>query len=138
CAKISTGDGYPDRASILCDLFEIEPAADLGSHLPLVLKGKGVESMAMKARIEAYDLHTHTTASDGLLTPSESVRLAVERGLAGMAVTDHDTPAVLSEAEEAGRKLGVHIVPGVEISTFYGCDVHMLGLWVDAADRDFA
>ncbi len=74
------------------------------------------------------DLHSHTTASDGLLTPTQLVELAAETGLRTIAVTDHDSTEGLAEALAAGERLGVEIIPGVELS----CDVpagelHMLG-----------
>ena len=86
-----------------------------------------------------YDLHTHTTASDGLLRPAESVELAARLGLAGFAVTDHDTLGGAAEAIDAGRRLGVDVVVGVEISAQgESGDVHVLGLWVDPSDETFA
>jgi len=81
-----------------------------------------------------YDLHTHTTASDGVYSPKELVRLAREAGLAGIAVTDHDTFGGLDEAAEAGREFGVEVVPGVELTSYAGkTEVHMVGLFVDAS-----
>lgn len=81
------------------------------------------------------DLHTHTTASDGLHKPSENVRMAAEAGLAAIAVTDHDTVAGLEEARAAAKAHGIELVPGVEISTAYdGQDIHILGYYAD--DRD--
>lgn len=78
------------------------------------------------------DLHTHSTASDGMGTPADIVRLAREAGLAAVALTDHDTTAGIGEALEAGRRLGVEVVPGVELSTAYdGTDVHVLGYFID-------
>ncbi|TLS49931.1 PHP domain-containing protein [Paenibacillus antri] len=95
--------------------------------------------MAVTGRESGYDLHTHTTASDGMLTPAESVALAAAQGLAGVAVTDHDTVAGAAEAAAAGRERGVDVVVGVEISAQGdGGDVHVLGLWVDPADAAFA
>jgi len=95
--------------------------------------------MAVTAIVGGYDLHTHTTASDGLLSPAECVALARRQGLAGFAVTDHDTTAGVSEAARAGRELGVDVVPGVEISAQGdGHDVHVLGLWIDPDDAAFA
>jgi predicted metal-dependent phosphoesterase TrpH len=74
------------------------------------------------------DLHTHTTASDGMFRPAENVRLAKEAGLAAIAITDHDTVAGLSEALESGQAYGILVVPGVEISTaVIGKDIHILG-----------
>lgn len=85
-----------------------------------------------------YDLHTHTTASDGRQTPGENVRLAKQSGLAGIAVTDHDTVAGVAEALEEGAAIGVTVVPGVEISTSGdGGEVHVLGYWVDCRDETF-
>lgn len=78
------------------------------------------------------DLHTHTTASDGLLPPAEVVRLAKQAGLAAVAVTDHDTVAGVAEAVLEGERLGIVVVPGVEISTeASGVDVHVLGYYTD-------
>lgn len=79
------------------------------------------------------DLHIHTTASDGNLTPSEVVDMARDKGLAGIAITDHDCVDGVDEALQAGRKLGIDVVPGVEISTrsTEGSDVHILGYFID-------
>lgn len=62
------------------------------------------------------DLHTHTTASDGSMTPAELVRHASRIGLAAVAITDHDTVNGVGEALLEGKKLGVEVIPGVEIS----------------------
>jgi 3',5'-nucleoside bisphosphate phosphatase len=81
------------------------------------------------------DLHTHTTASDGTGAPAENVRLAAEAGMAALGITDHDTVGGVSEALEAGRKYGVRVVPGVEISTVQqGQDIHVLGYWINHED----
>ena len=63
-----------------------------------------------------YDLHTHSTFSDGTATPSENVALARERRLEGIAVTDHDTIDGWGEALEAASGSDLRIVPGVELS----------------------
>ncbi|MFC0216052.1 PHP domain-containing protein [Paenibacillus chartarius] len=82
------------------------------------------------------DLHTHTTASDGTQSPADNVRLAAEAGLAAIAITDHDTVSGVREALEAGSRLGVQVVPGVEISTVSGGqDIHVLGYWIDIEDE---
>ena len=62
------------------------------------------------------DLHLHTTASDGLLSPRELVERAAAAGLTTIAVTDHDTVGGLAEAREAGQDLGVRVVAGIEIT----------------------
>ena len=63
------------------------------------------------------DLHMHSTASDGVLSPSEVVRLAKERGLTTIALTDHDTTAGWEEAMAVGRELGVEVLGGFEINS---------------------
>ena len=77
------------------------------------------------------DLHTHTIASDGTLTPRELVVLAKKTGLAAVAITDHDTVAGLPEGLAAGKELGVQVIPGVEISTDEeGREIHIVGLFL--------
>ena len=73
------------------------------------------------------DLHIHTTASDGSLTPTQGVQLARKKGFSLIAVTDHDTMGGVAEALEAGKKYNVDVVPGVEISSGVTLEVHMLG-----------
>lgn len=81
-----------------------------------------------RVRAGGADLHMHTTASDGTLAPAEMVRLAAAQGLEAIAITDHDTIAGLPEAEEAGRALGLTVIPGVELSCEVpGAEVHLLG-----------
>jgi predicted metal-dependent phosphoesterase TrpH len=83
---------------------------------------------------ERFDLHVHSTASDGTLTPAEIVRDAEANGIAGLALTDHDTIGGLPEAVEEGRNRGVVVVPGVEISVSEAGgarQMHMLGFGID-------
>ena len=92
-------------------------------------------------RMELIDLHTHTTASDGSLTPAELVKAAKDAGLAAVAVTDHDTTAGLDEALQAGKRLDMEVVPGVEISVQRGDNpggMHMVGLFVDHTEPALA
>lgn len=79
------------------------------------------------------DLHIHTSASDGTLSPSEVVETASSTVLAAIAITDHDTVAGIEEALSAGREFGIEVVPGVEISTVAddGAEVHILGYFID-------
>lgn len=85
---------------------------------------------------ELCDLHTHTQASDGMNAPAENVRLAKEKGMAGIAITDHDTVAGIEEAIAAGQQYGVTVVPGVEISTVAASrDIHVLGYYIDIGDE---
>ena len=85
--------------------------------------------------MSGIDLHTHSTASDGTNTIAENVSLALERGLAGIAITDHDTTAGYAEAAGAAGGTGLLIVPGIEFSAEYdGASLHVLAYWVDPAD----
>ncbi len=84
------------------------------------------------------DLHVHTTYSDGHNSPSEVVKMAAENGVAVIAVADHDNLEGIDEALAAGKKEGVAVVAGVEISTgFHGGRLHILGLGVDHQDAAF-
>lgn len=79
------------------------------------------------------DLHTHSTRSDGTTSPAQNVALAVDAGLEGLALTDHDTLDGWDEAAQACRRAGLRFVPGVELSTELGArSVHLLGYFVDA------
>lgn len=84
------------------------------------------------------DLHTHSQASDGMQPPAENVKLAKQRGLSAVALTDHDTVAGVAEAQRAGREYGIDVVAGVEISTRAGGkDIHVLGYYVNTEDEKF-
>ncbi|HBA6045207.1 TPA: 5'-3' exoribonuclease [Escherichia coli] len=81
-----------------------------------------------------YDLHSHTTASDGCLTPEALVRRAVEMRVGTLAITDHDTTAAIAPArEEISRSgLALNLIPGVEISTVWeNHEIHIVGLNID-------
>ncbi|MNB82433.1 Spermidine N(1)-acetyltransferase [compost metagenome] len=84
------------------------------------------------------DLHTHTQASDGMQPPAENVRIAFDKGLAAVAITDHDTVSGVAAALEAGRTYGITVVPGVEISTrAEGKEIHVLGYYIDFEEERF-
>lgn len=85
------------------------------------------------------DLHLHTQASDGTLSPTELVDLCAERGLKTIAVSDHDSTEGLSEAYAAARKHpGLEIIPAIELSTDVpGSEIHVLGYFIDTADITF-
>lgn len=75
------------------------------------------------------DLHSHSTASDGAFAPAVVIREAHKAGLAAIALTDHDTTAGLAEAQEEGERLGIRVVPGVELSAVEDDhETHILGL----------
>lgn len=83
-----------------------------------------------------YDLHTHSTESDGTEPPADVVRAAARAGLDGLALTDHDTTAGWEAAAEAARREGVVLVPGMEVSCMAadGTSVHLLSYLHDPAD----
>lgn len=79
-----------------------------------------------------YDLHCHSTASDGVLSPSVLVERAAERGVAVLALTDHDELSGLVEARQTARRHGIELVSGVEVSiTWRNSTVHIVGLRFD-------
>lgn len=85
--------------------------------------------MAARGR---FDLHTHSTVSDGTEAPAELVAAAAHAGLAGLALTDHDSTAGWADAAAAAREAGISLLPGVELSTRDGWrSVHVLGYLVD-------
>jgi len=89
------------------------------------------------------DLHLHTSASDGCLSPAEVVEVAAKEGLAAIAICDHDTVAGLPEAIAAAEKIGIELIPGLELSSYLptpaalelagkpGSEVHILGYFFD-------
>lgn len=83
------------------------------------------------------DLHVHSTASDGTMSPSEVVCYAKEKKLYAMALTDHDTVDGIEEAKKAAGN-DLILIPGIEISAdFNGTDIHILGLNIDYQDKVF-
>jgi predicted metal-dependent phosphoesterase TrpH len=86
----------------------------------------------MPARL--VDLHCHSTASDGTLSPADVVRLAKELDLSAIALTDHDTTAGCAEAEAEARRAGIDFLCGIEISCHYPRPgtMHLLGYGIDS------
>ena len=81
-----------------------------------------------------YDLHCHSAVSDGLLSPTDLVARAAERGVKFLALTDHDDVAGLAEAAQAASGYGMQLVNGVEISvTWRTRSLHIVGLNIDPA-----
>ena len=81
------------------------------------------------------DLHMHSTASDGALAPAAVVRAAAAVQLGAIALTDHDTVAGVPEARAEGERLGIRVIPGVELSaTENGQETHLLGLHLSRID----
>lgn len=85
---------------------------------------------------DKIDLHTHSTASDGTLTPAALVKKAYDAGLTAVALTDHDTVDGLAEFHSACEKYGIEGISGVEISAQYHKEMHILGFFVDETDNE--
>lgn len=77
------------------------------------------------------DLHVHSTFSDGTKTPSELVLYAKQKGVAAIAITDHDTVDGVQEGINKGCQEGIEVIPGVELSVEYDIEIHILGLGID-------
>lgn len=82
---------------------------------------------------DVYDLHCHSTASDGALSPTELVRRAHQQGVTVLALTDHDTTDGLPDAERTANDLGLRLIPGIELSASYANQcLHIVGLGIDS------
>lgn len=77
------------------------------------------------------DLHTHSNMSDGSFTPAEVVRHAKANGLTAIALTDHDSIAGVREAMEEGERIGVEVIPAIELSAVSNTELHILGYFID-------
>lgn len=83
-----------------------------------------------------YDLHIHSTASDGLLIPDKIFKIALNKGLKGISITDHDTVNALSECNRSASVYGMDFIPGIEISSDYkDYEIHILGYYIDYKDE---
>ena len=85
------------------------------------------------------DLHTHSTASDGTLTPKELILQAQKAGLAAVALTDHDTTAGLGQAMETAEKLSIECIAGIELAAYFNGreELHIVGLFIDYKKKDW-
>ncbi len=87
-------------------------------------------------KIMSIDLHIHSTASDGTMSPVEVVKFAKKKGLRAIAITDHDTFEGVPEAMETGHRIGIEVIPGLELSVkFQDTTVHLLGYLFDYKDE---
>ncbi len=77
------------------------------------------------------DLHTHTIYSDGSMTPAQLVRHAKEEGLSAVAVSDHDSLSGVAEAVAEGEKIGIEVIPAIELSAESATETHILGYFID-------
>lgn len=96
-----------------------------------------VGPIAPIAMTPRYDLHSHSTWSDGLLSPTAVVERAAARGVDFLALTDHDETGGLAEAAEAARDLKLTLVPGAELSVSWEAHtIHVIALQIDPANRE--
>ena len=86
----------------------------------------------------AVDLHMHTYFSDGLLSPEALLQLCQRQGLERVAVTDHDSVGGLERAAAEARRLGLSLVPGVELTARFSGEMHILGYGIRPADSGLA
>ena len=92
----------------------------------------------MRDNTTIIDLHCHTTASDGLDNPTQLIERASNLGIDVIAITDHDSISGLVEGIDAGLKLGVEVIPGIELSTIHlNQELHLLGYFFDYKNEDF-
>ncbi len=88
--------------------------------------------------MQAIDLHVHSTFSDGTLTPSELVDLALKSNLEAFALTDHDSTEGIDEAIKAAKTKNLEVIPGIEFSTDYNKkDIHILGYYINPFNTEF-
>ena len=85
--------------------------------------------------MKRIDLHTHSLCSDGAQVPTEVVRTAAEAGLAAIALSDHDCIDGVQEAMDAGKALGVEVIPAVELSAQSDTELHILGYFIDIHNK---
>ncbi|MFA5383243.1 MAG: PHP domain-containing protein [Eubacteriales bacterium] len=94
--------------------------------------------MEKQVKVLSADLHIHTNASDGVESPAQVVYLAKTAGLKAIAITDHETASGIAPALEAGRRLSLEVLPGVEMSTGHkDREVHLLGYLMDYTNPVF-
>ena len=77
------------------------------------------------------DLHTHSIYSDGSMTPAELVRHAKDEGLSAIALSDHDSIGGVAEAVEEGKRVGIEVIPAIELSAEAETETHILGYYID-------
>ena len=88
--------------------------------------------------LQSFDLHVHTNASDGSFSPSDLIKRASEEGITTLAITDHDTVSGIDESLKAGKKFGLNVISGVEISIdFNPGTMHICGYFIDIKNDNF-
>ena len=85
--------------------------------------------------MKTIDLHTHSTCSDGSLTPRELVRHAKKSGLSAVAISDHDSVSGIADALDEGKAIGIEVVPAIELSAQSETETHILGYYIDPENK---
>jgi len=85
--------------------------------------------------VKRIDLHTHSLKSDGAQTPADVVRTAWQAGLSAMALADHDNIEGVPEAMAEGERLGIEVIPAVELSAQSDTELHILGYFIDIHNK---
>ena len=85
--------------------------------------------------MKLIDLHTHSLHSDGAQTPTDVVKTAADAGLSAIALSDHDCIEGVQEAMDAGSRLGVEVIPAVELSAQSDTELHILGYFIDINNK---
>ena len=86
--------------------------------------------------MKLIDLHTHTVCSDGSMTARELVRHAKESGLSAVAVSDHDSVSGVADALDEGERVGIEVIPAVELSAQSQTETHILGYFIDINNKE--
>ncbi|WP_232053719.1 PHP domain-containing protein [Microbulbifer sp. GL-2] len=95
-----------------------------------------LRTLPAELNTDLVDLHCHSTASDGILSPAQLVSRAKSQGVTLMALTDHDTVDGVSQAQDTGDQMGIIVLPGIEFSCLWGRrPIHIVGLNVDPASE---
>lgn len=84
------------------------------------------------------NLHMHSVYSDGVFTPDELIKMQARDKIEAASLTDHDSIFGISEAVAAGEKYGVRVIPGIELSSYSTCEIHILGYNFDYKNPEFA
>ncbi len=106
----------------------------------MILSGRNSVDRVVEPRSDAdkIDFHTHTEASDGALSTSALLEKARQAGITTLGICDHDTVSALAGADRIAEKMGIIIVPGIEITSRYKrFQLHFLGYFLDYTDRKF-
>lgn len=99
------------------------------------MANRGPQRLRPVPGLSAAEVHSHTTASDGMVSPEDLVAAAAACGIAVLCVTDHDTMASTARAAEAGAAHGVEVVAGEEVTTAMPASVHVVGLFLERPVR---